>query len=82
MNVNKKDRWGTTPIDYAIVGSLIEQLLLSAGANRTLTNITLYPQLTSGPTPLSVNEIRLFYAVYYNDPTTIKNLDSLGVKIN
>ncbi|TNV87779.1 hypothetical protein FGO68_gene3038 [Halteria grandinella] len=81
VEVNKKDRWGAAPIDYTARGSQIEEILLNNGGRRTNVTINDTTPLPTGVNPLSEDQVRLFYGVFYNNERAIKNLDSLGVNI-
>jgi len=57
--VNPLDRWGSTPLNYAIAGSEISKYLLSRGAvNGTVVPTLIYVARSS----LTENEATLFFA--------------------
>lgn len=80
---NKIDRWGGTALDYAPVGSAIEAYLLSKNATRKLgTKEQIATPMHANDGNMTEDQVRMFYAVQYNDLNTIKKLDSQGISIN
>ncbi|TNV87923.1 hypothetical protein FGO68_gene15699 [Halteria grandinella] len=81
VDVNKRDRWGGAPIDYTARGSAMEAILIQYGGNRTGIVVNDTSVLPTGVNPLSQDQVRLFYGVYYNNDRAVKNLDSRGINI-
>lgn len=77
VNINCKDRWGSTPLNDA-KNKDIENLLTKNGATRGVQS----PYMPIRLQNLTDEEYRLYYAAYKNDVKAMKILNIQGWKVN
>ncbi len=78
VKINQFDRWGATPLSYAVQGSDIALILMSRGAIQG----AVMPKITVRQVKLSSDELRIFYSALNNDVKTLKGLKEKNLDIN
>ncbi len=78
--MNSKDRWGSTPLNYADLNSTVSNYLIKMGGKFGNPNPIMVPR--HGLVQASDNQYRLFFASYYGDLDMIDLLLKIDLKIN
>ncbi len=71
VKVNLKDRWGGTPLNYAVEKSVIYKLIINKGAKKGTNQAIIQEIKQEWPVD---DESRVFYACYYGNQDALKIL--------